>query len=93
MRDHPRVASRFVDLPHILGNPSFGEVLRQCLAPTQHVTRQQGSSSMADHTCILISPCEPSLQLEVQTSDAKRESNNLLFEKEELDKQVEKGSK
>ena len=48
---------------------------------------------MADHTYILISPWEPSSQLEVQTSDAKRESNNLLFEKEELDKQVEKGSK
>ena len=48
---------------------------------------------MADHTCILISPWEPSSQLEVQTSDAKRESDNLLFEKEELDKQVGKGSK
>ena len=48
---------------------------------------------MADHTCILISPWEPSSQLEVQTSDAKRESNNLLFEKEVLDKKVGKGSK
>ena len=48
---------------------------------------------MADHTCILISPWEPSSQLEVQTSDAKRESDNLLFEKEELDIQVEKESK
>ena len=48
---------------------------------------------MADHTCILISPCEPSLQLEVQTSDAKRERNYFLFEKELLDYQVGKGSK
>ena len=55
----------------------------------QYVTRQQGSSAMADHTCILISPWEPSSQLEVQTSDAKRESDNL----EVLDKQVGKGSK
>ena len=59
----------------------------------QYLTRQQGSSAMADHTCILISPWEPSSQLEVQTSDAKRESDNLLFEKEELDIQVGKGSK
>ena len=44
---------------------------------------------MADHTCILISPWEPSSQLEVQTSDAKRESDNL----EVLDKKVGKGSK
>ena len=48
---------------------------------------------MADLTDILISPWEPSSQLEVQTSDAKRESNNLLFEKEVLDKKVGKGSK
>ena len=48
---------------------------------------------MAGNTYILISPWEPSSQLEVQTSDAKRESNNLLFEKEVLDKQVGKGSK
>ena len=44
---------------------------------------------MADHTYILISPWEPSSQLEVQTSNAKRESDNL----EVLDKQVGKGSK
>ena len=47
---------------------------------------------MADHTYILISPWEPSSQLEVQTSNAKRESKKNLFEKE-LDIQVGKGSK
>ena len=50
---------------------------------------------MADHTYILISPWEPSSQHEVQTSDGKRVStrDNLLFEKEDLDIQVEKESK
>ena len=47
---------------------------------------------MADHTYILISPWEPSSQVELQTSAAKRESDNLLFEKEVLDEQVGKGS-
>ena len=33
MRDHPRVAP-VLWFPQILGNPNFGEVLRQCLAQT-----------------------------------------------------------
>ena len=64
---------------------------------TQFTTRQQGSSTMAGDTHILVSP------FQAQTSDGKSDlwdfgssigdSNNLLFEKEVLDIQVGKGSK
>ena len=65
--------------------PPFPRIFpTQNIALTQSTNKQQGSSTMAGDTHILVSP------FQAQTSDGK---GDLLFEREVLDIQVGKGSK